>query len=174
MSDALKDLARQLLIQMGSATDDTTSVDDQLLKTAESLIVAHQFFVQLSFVDLIIERIKKIDIYFEAMDVFAEEVSTEDLADMSPAEKIRGVQALTNATRVQLETVNTMLSNKDASNVMISNLRENFGGTTKIEDSDGGAKEILEDISGMESEQRQRVLRGTIEALRELARKETA
>lgn len=172
MSDSvLKDLAQQLLLEMSSPTDSETPVDDHLLKIAESLITAHQFFVQLSYVDMIIERMKKMELYFEVMDIFADEVSTEDLAEMTPSEKIRGVQAMTNATRVQLETVNAMLTNKDASNVLISNLRETFGSSPSAT-AEEGAKEILDDIEDMKPEQRQRVLRGTIEALRDLARKE--
>lgn len=169
--NVLRNLARQLLLEMSSGTEDTP-VDEHLLKTAETLIQAHQFYVQLSFVDLIIQRMKKLGIYFETMDVFADEINTDDMAEMTASEKVRGIQAMTNATRVQLDTVNAMLTNKDAANVLISNLRENFGGVQDAEP--GEAKEILDDIRDMDPNKRQRVLRGTIDAIRRLAQQEVA
>lgn len=168
--NVLRNLAQQLLSAMAGSEADS-EVDAHLLKVAESLISAHQFYVHLSFVDLILDRMKKLDIYFETMDTFAEEISGEEMADMTAAEKVRGIQAMTNATRVQLETVNSLLANKDASNVLISNLRENFGGE-QIASQDEEAKAVLDDIQDMDPGQRQRVLRGTIAAIRDMARKE--
>lgn len=169
--NVLKDLARQLLLEMSAGTEDTP-VDEHLLKTAETMIQAHQFYVQLSFVDLIIQRMKKLDVYFETMDVFVNEINAEDMAEMTASEKVRGIQSMTNATRVQLDTVNAMLTNKDAANVLISNLRENFGGVQEKEH--GEAKKILDDIEEMDPNKRQRVLRGTIDAIRRLAQQEVA
>lgn len=169
--NVLRNLAQQLLSAM-SGPDVDSEVDAHLLKVAESLISAHQFYVHLSFVDLILDRMKKMDVYFETMDTFAEEISGEDMAGMSASEKVRGIQALTNATRVQLDTVNALLTNKDASNVLISNLRENFGSGGMTEPQGDDAKAVLDDIEEMNPGQRQRVLRGTIAAIRDLARRE--
>jgi len=166
----IQQVAQELLTSIAIG-DETTPVDKELLDTAENLILAHQFYVQLSFVDLIIKRVKKLGIYFDTMDAFTEELYAEDMAEMAPQEKVRGVQALTNATRVQLETVNSMLASREASNTLISTLRENFAGSQSPKESeDTGA--LLDKIKQMTPDKRQRVLRGAVQALKTFAQKE--
>jgi hypothetical protein len=165
--DVLYDMAQTLLDAMSK---ENKTVDQDLLKTAENLITSHHFYVQLLFVKMIIERMRSLDSYYETMDALTEDVSTDDIGEMTSSEKIRGIQAICGAVKIQLDIVNTMLASKDASAAMISSLKESFS----ILDPEDREKteDILKDISTMSPLQRQRVLKGTVHALRQLAQKE--
>jgi len=162
----LKDMAEQLL---GAMTSDI-EVDDSLLSTAENLISTHHLYIQLLFVSLLMDRARNINLYFEAMDAFCEDLSVEDVSEMTPGEKTNAMRAITTSVKSQLEVVNSMLATKEASGVLIASLRDEFGRKeVEVKDEDN----VLGDIQSMKPEQRQRVLRGTVQALRELARKES-
>lgn len=164
----LQDMAHELL----NAMSDDKTVDKQLLKTAESLITSHHFYVQLLFVSMVIDRMKKMDMYMETMDLLAEDISSEDIAEMTPIEKVRALQAFTGSVKYQLETVQTMLASKDASGVLVASLRETFAGEADFKNDREEAQDIISGLQSMKPDQRQRILKGTIQALRDLAIKE--
>lgn len=166
-SEVLQDMAQQLLTAI---TREDKVVDQDLLESAENLITSHHFYVQLLFVNLIIERMRALEAYFETMDLLTEEIATEDIGEMNSAEKIRGVAAIQSAVKTQLDIVNTMLASKDASAAMISSLKEAFSTATPRATEEG--ESVLDNLGQMSPEKRQRILKGTIEALRTLAHKE--
>ncbi len=170
--DALEVMAQQLLtdIAQGGESD---PVDETLLATAESLIQGHQLYVQLLFVNMIISRVRSLESYFAAMDIFVDEINAEDSPEMTAVEKLRGIQAITTAIKSQLDMVSTMQSSREASGALISTLRENVG-SVPVSAIPEETDNVLDTLKTMDPSTRQRVLKGTIEAMRKLAEKEVA
>jgi hypothetical protein len=170
--NALQRIAQRLLQAVSQDSEIATPVDGALLKTAESLIKSHQLYVQVLFIDLIISRMKQLQMYFDTLDTLTDEVSSDDIVDLNPGEKVKSIQILSNVIRSQLETVNSVLSAKETSGVLLSSLHELFPSNLTDPDMVQEANTIFDEIENMSPAQRQRVLKGVVQSLRNLSKQE--
>lgn len=157
----LAHVATELLDEIVSSESE---VNEELLRVAESLIEAHQFYAQLQFVDLIITRMKGLPFYLDAMDTLMEDVTVEELAEMTPDQKLRAISVVEKALKTQLDVVNTMLASKEASAVLIANLKETFRDKISLEDAEDS--EEPNKFGNLSPDGRHRAIKAAISILR--------
>ena len=152
-------VAEQLagVLRESLATGD--KVDPELLDFADNVIRAHQVYVQLLFVSMVVDRITQLTHYFDALDSVVEFVDTEDLAEASTAEKIRAISAFNQAIKTKVEIISSMMASKDGIGMLTANMKDTFGDAASLTGSgsvsDSNPLVFLENLP---ADQRQRVL----------------
>lgn len=162
-SSLAMEMASQLLeaVQTGEKT-----VDKKLIDMAENVLHAHQVYVQLLFVGMVVDQITQLTHYFDTMDQLVETVDIEDFAEATTSEKVRGIAALNQAIKVKVEVINTMMASKEAIGMLTSSMKDTFGdGEVSLEEG-GASKTLLDRLKTLPAEQRQRVMTIAVNALR--------
>jgi hypothetical protein len=133
-------------------------VDSALLDFADNVIRAHQIYVHLLFVSMVVDRITQLTHYFEALDSVVEVLDTEDLAEASTAEKIRAIAAFNQAIKTKVEIITSMMASKDGIGMLVSNMKDTFGDTASLTKAGVSEENPLATIENLPADQRQRVL----------------
>jgi len=158
-------LVHQLATELLDAVATGEQVDPELLVQAEKFIQAHQLVVQLLYVGMVVDRISQLPHYFDALDAIIEDVDMRDLAEADAGTKLRAVGAINAAIKSKVEIINNMMASKDATGLLVANLRETFGETVNLFE-EGGGKDLMTKIQEMTPEKRQRFLGGVISSLK--------
>lgn len=142
------------------------NVDSELIEYAENVIRAHQVYVQLLYVGMVVEQITQLVLYFKTQDELVEDLDTKVLAQANNAEKIRAVTALNSAIKTKVEIINSMMASKDAIGMLTSSLRDTFAGGDSLLIEGGADENILNMLKELPSDQRQRIVGYAVNALR--------
>ena len=175
LSDTEISMTQQLTTELHMAVASGDEVDPQLIELADNVIHAHQVYVQLLFVTMVVDRITQLTHYFEALDSVVEILDTEDLAEASTGEKIRAVSALNQAIKTKVEIINNMMASKDAVGMITANMKDTFGAAEALSDgmTSEGQEQFLTKMASLPPNQRQRVLSVTVTALQEALKEGT-
>lgn len=140
-------------------------VDPDLISYAEDVIQVHQLVVQLAFVGLIVDRIPQLAVYNEALDNLIGQLDTKDLAEASIGEKIRAASVMNNSVKTTIDVINEMMSSKDAVNMLISSMKNQFGdegaAVAKANEST-----LISRFQSLKPEARQQLLAGAVTLIR--------
>ncbi len=147
-------------------------VDKELIDLAENMLHAHQVYVQLLYVGMVVDRITQLPYYFEVLDDIVETLDTEELAEATTAEKIRSTSALNMAIKTKVEVINSMMASKEAVGMITASMKDTFG-EGEIDLKEGGAsKDLLTRLSDLPAHQRQRILGMTVNLITEEMRRD--
>jgi len=167
MSDPDLSMTQQLTTELHMAVSSGEEVTPELIALAENVIHAHQVYVQLLYVSMVVDRITQLTHYFDALDSVIEVLDTEDLSEASTGEKIRAVSGLNQAIKTSVEVINNMMASKDAIGMITANMKDTFGAAEVI--SEGmtaeGQETFLAKMSSLPANQRQRILSGAVTAI---------
>jgi hypothetical protein len=142
-------------------------VSEELIDSAESMIQAHQLYVSLLYVGMVMDRVTQLQYYFDALDEVVEEVDTKDLAEADPQTKLRAISVLNASIKSKIDVINSMMATRDAVGLLISSMKDHqFGPTTEIVEDTTAGKDLMARLQNMKPEQRQKVLGGMVSLLR--------
>jgi len=144
---------------------DGDKVEKGLLDYAENIIQVYQLYTQLLFVGLVVDRITQLPYYFDALDSIVKDLDMEDLAEADTSSKLRAVSAFNHAIKTKVDVIGTMMASKDGTGILKSGLRDAFGETVQPKGEED--KNLLDKLSGLPPEKRQRILGGVINVLRD-------
>jgi hypothetical protein len=162
-------MAQQLTTELYMAVSSGEEVDPELIELADNVIRAHQVYVQLLYVSMVVDRITQLTHYFDALDATVEILDTEDLAEASTGEKIRAVSALNQAIKNKIEIINNMTASKDAIGMITANMKDTFGAAETLTEgiTKEGQEQFLNKLLSLPSNQRQRILSMVVTAIQE-------
>jgi hypothetical protein len=140
-------------------------VSKELIETAENIIQTHQLYVQLLYVGMVVERITQLQYDFQALDAVIEDIDTEDIAEADAGTKLRAVTAYNQSIKNKIDVINTMMSSRDAIGLLISSLKETFGGEPEVFEDAGAGQELMGKLAGMTPAKRQELLGGIVTML---------
>jgi hypothetical protein len=141
-------------------------VSEELIDSATSMIQAHQLYVSLLYVGMVMDRVMQLQYYFDALDEMVEEVDTKDLAEADPQTKLRAVSVLSGAIKMKIDVINSMMATREAVGLLVSSMKDQFGhGGEAVEETVVG-KDLMTRLQKMRPEQRQKVLAGMLSMLR--------
>lgn len=161
-SAIVENMAGQLL----AAVSTGDAVDADLIDYAEQVIQAHQVYVQLLYVGMVVEQITKLTMYFAAQDDLVEDLDLEAILESTPAEKIRAVSALNQAIKTKVEIIGSMMASKEAIGMLTASLKDTFGDGEVLLKEGGADNNFMEALKALDPEQRQRVLGTAVSQLR--------
>ena len=161
-SAVVENMAGQLL----EAVSTGDAVDPELIEYAEQVIQAHQVYVQLLYVGMVVEQITKLTMYFAAQDDLVEDLDLESILEGTPAEKIRAVSALNQAIKTKVEIIGSMMASKEAIGMLTANLKDTFGEGEALLKEGGADNNFMDALRALPPEQRQRVLGTAVSQLR--------
>jgi hypothetical protein len=165
--DADSSMAEQLASELQAAVISGEYVDQELIELADNVLGAHQIYVQLLYVGMVVDRITQLAHYFEALDSIVEMVDTEDLAEASTGEKIRAISALNQAIKTKVEIISSMMASKDAVGMLTSSMKDTFSsesGLAPVGVPDSQA-DFFTKMQNLPPDQRQRVVAVTLNKL---------
>ncbi len=159
-------MVHQMAGELLDAISSGDQVSEGLIDSAESMIQAHQLYVSLLYVGMVMDRVTQLQYYFDALDEIVEEVDTKDLAEADPQTKLRAVSVLNNAIKAKIDVINSMMATRDAVGLLISSMKDQFGPTTEVVEDTTAGKDLMARLQNMKPEQRQKVLGGMVSLLR--------
>lgn len=159
-------VVQQMAGQLLEAVTSGDKVSQELIDTAENIIQTHQLYVQLLYVGMVVERITQLQHYFSALDDVIEDIDTEDIAEADVMGKLRAAAVYNQSIKNKIEVINTMMSSRDAIGLLISSLKDTFGGEQKIMEDTGAGQDLMAKLQGMSPAKRQEILGGIVTMLR--------
>lgn len=160
------DIVHELSGELLEAVTSGGKVSQELIDLAENVIHAHQVYVQLLYVGMVVGQITELANFLDALDNLVAEVDMEDLAEADTASKLRGISALNQAIKTKVEIISNMMASKDAIGMLTSSLKETFGDAETLLEEGGADTNMLNKLKDMEPEVRQRVLGTAVAQLR--------
>ena len=161
-SNVVNGMAGQLL----EAVTSGDKVSQELIDTAENIIQTHQLYVQLLYVGMVVERIGQLQNYFTALDSVIEDIDTEDIAEADVAGKLRAASVYNQSIKNKIDVINTMMSSRDAIGLLITSLKNTFGGEQEAKEDAGAAGDLMAKLQDMKPAKRQEILGGIVTMLR--------
>ena len=155
-----KNLVEGMASKLLEAMTKGGKVDKETLDLAVNIIETHQLYIQLLYVGMVVERINQLQRDFATQDELIEEIDIHDLAEADPTVKARMVAVLNQSIKTKVDVINNMIASRDAVGLLISGLRETFGGG--IEDHTGAEKDMLTKFAELPPSKRQDMLGGII------------
>ena len=158
--DTDSSMAEQLASELQAAVISGEYVDQELIELADNVLSAHQVYVQLLYVGMVVDRITQLAHYFEALDNIVEVIDTEDLAEATTSEKIRAVSALNQAIKTKVEIISNMMASKDAIGMLTASMKDTFSGesTLAVPTADSTQADFFTKMQDLPPDQRQRVV----------------
>lgn len=159
-------IVHQMAGELLDAITSGDQVSEELINSAESMIQAHQLYVSLLYVGMVMDRVTQLQYYFDALDEVVEEVDTKDLAEAEPQTKLRAISVINGAIKSKIDVINSMMATREAVGLLISSMKDQFGPTTEIVEDSSAGKDLMARLQSMKPEARQKVLGGMISLLR--------
>jgi hypothetical protein len=138
--------------------------DEALITEVQRVIKIHSIYIQLLSVLTALDRLDALPDYVSRVD----DVMTglvEDISAMTPETSLRALQALNTSIHTTYQVIREMTASQEASGVLaaaFAGLVSSTGGDD--EDKDG----LLKKLAGLSSDERQRVLMGAKEIVRQV------
>ena len=161
------DIVHELSGELLEAVMSGGKVSSELIALAENVIHAHQVYVQLLYVGMVVGQITELANFLDALDNLVADVDMEDLAEADTAVKLRGITAFNQAIKTKVEIISNMMASKDAIGMLTSSLKETFGDSETLLEEGGADSNMLEKLKSMTPEARQKVLGTAVAKLRE-------
>ncbi len=161
------DIVHELSGELLEAVTTGGKVSSELIALAENVIHAHQVYVQLLYVGMVVGQITELANFLDALDNLVADVDMEDLAEASITEKLRGITAFNQAIKTKVEIISNMMASKDAIGMLTSSLKETFGDAETLLAEGGADSNMLKKLKDMPPEARQRILGSAVAKLRE-------
>jgi len=161
------DIVHELSGELLAAVTSGGKVSNELIDYAENVIQAHQVYVQLLYVGMVVGQINSLADYLNAMDQLAADIDIEDLAEADVPVKVRGITAFNQAVKTKVDIISSMMASKDAIGMLTSSLRETFGQKDSLLEEGGADSGMMQKLKDMSPEVRQRVLGAAVSKLRE-------
>jgi hypothetical protein len=166
MKDSKENIVHKMASQLLDAVETGEKVDPELIDYAQNVIEAHQMYVQLLYVGMVVDQITQLTHYFDTLDSTVEILDTEDLAETDPSVKVRAVAALNMAIKTKVDVINNMMASRDAIGMLVASLKDTFGERETLLAEGGADSNLLEMITKLPAAQRQRVLGTAVNVIR--------
>ena len=160
-------VAHEMAGTLLSSVTEGETVDKEILDYAENIIQVYQLYAQLLYVGMVVDRISQLPYYFDALDSVTYDLDTEDLAEADTSAKLRAVSAFNHAIKTKVDVIGTMMASKDGTGILQAGLRDTFGETSDLFEHSGADMNLLDKLKDYTPEQRQRILGGVINLLRD-------
>jgi hypothetical protein len=158
MSNSDASMASDMAGELREALETGDRVDPAMIDLAENMLHAHQVYVQLLYVGMVVDRITQLPYYFEVLDSIVETLDTEELAEATTAEKIRSTSALNMAIKTKVDVISSMMASKEAVGMITASMKDTFGDGETILEEGGASKDLLERLKDLPAHTRQRIL----------------